>query len=212
VTEARSPDYTLTPLSGDQYTSCLCGGERKTLSWTMTPTALGEVRLSTLDGGTALFPAAGIYRRWKADLLWSSLVFYRRCERDCDCGGCAVPRFLWQWDCERSGKRSYRHGHAISQSKGWCHKMRWEKGGSRMMLDKAHTATRCKRTFLPQAEGTEMTKTHNWLLCPKGQRVTPDTACLSNDRSIACLKELSHPLLNAIRHQFSPPTVQRHAC
>ncbi len=39
---APSLDYTLTPLSGDQYTSCLCGSERKTLSWTMAPSALGE--------------------------------------------------------------------------------------------------------------------------------------------------------------------------
>ncbi|TDH15362.1 hypothetical protein EPR50_G00030870 [Perca flavescens] len=42
VTPTPSLDYTLTPLSGDQYTSCLCGSERKTLSWTMAPSALGE--------------------------------------------------------------------------------------------------------------------------------------------------------------------------
>lgn len=42
VTPAESADYQLTPLSGDQYTSCLCGNERKTLSWAMFPTALGE--------------------------------------------------------------------------------------------------------------------------------------------------------------------------
>lgn len=42
VTPAPSLDYTLTPLSGDQYTSCLCGNERKTLSWTMAPSALGK--------------------------------------------------------------------------------------------------------------------------------------------------------------------------
>uniref|UniRef100_A0A672JGD3 Alpha-macroglobulin receptor-binding domain-containing protein n=1 Tax=Salarias fasciatus TaxID=181472 RepID=A0A672JGD3_SALFA len=42
VTPSPSSDYTLTPLSDDQYTSCLCGSERKTLSWTMTPSALGE--------------------------------------------------------------------------------------------------------------------------------------------------------------------------
>ncbi|KAM9359111.1 alpha-2-macroglobulin-like [Symphorus nematophorus] len=40
VTPAPSLDYTLTPLSGDQYTSCLCGRERKILSWTMAPSAL----------------------------------------------------------------------------------------------------------------------------------------------------------------------------
>ncbi|XP_044058672.1 alpha-2-macroglobulin-P-like [Siniperca chuatsi] len=46
VTPAPSLDYTLTPLSGDQYTSCLCGSERKTLSWTMAPSALGVVNVS----------------------------------------------------------------------------------------------------------------------------------------------------------------------
>ncbi|KAK5621451.1 hypothetical protein CRENBAI_005980 [Crenichthys baileyi] len=46
VIAAPSSDYTLTPLSGDQYTSCLCGNERKTLSWTMTPTALGVVNVT----------------------------------------------------------------------------------------------------------------------------------------------------------------------
>ncbi|XP_008296524.1 alpha-2-macroglobulin-P-like [Stegastes partitus] len=46
VTPSPSPDYTLTPLSGDQYTSCLCGNERKTLSWTMNPSALGVVNVS----------------------------------------------------------------------------------------------------------------------------------------------------------------------
>uniref|UniRef100_A0A672JDM6 Alpha-macroglobulin receptor-binding domain-containing protein n=1 Tax=Salarias fasciatus TaxID=181472 RepID=A0A672JDM6_SALFA len=46
VTPSPSSDYTLTPLSDDQYTSCLCGSERKTLSWTMTPSALGTVNVS----------------------------------------------------------------------------------------------------------------------------------------------------------------------
>ncbi|TDH15374.1 hypothetical protein EPR50_G00030850 [Perca flavescens] len=46
VTPIPSLDYTLTPLSGDQYTSCLCGSERKTLSWTMAPSALGIVNVS----------------------------------------------------------------------------------------------------------------------------------------------------------------------
>ncbi|XP_027136076.1 alpha-2-macroglobulin-like [Larimichthys crocea] len=46
VTPAPSLDYTLTPLSGDQYTSCLCGNERKTLSWTMAPSVLVSIELS----------------------------------------------------------------------------------------------------------------------------------------------------------------------
>lgn len=44
VTPEASADYQLVPLSGDQYTSCLCGGERKTLSWNMIPSTLGEDR------------------------------------------------------------------------------------------------------------------------------------------------------------------------
>lgn len=39
---ANSEDYTLTPLSGNEYTSCLCGSERKTLSWTMLPSVIGR--------------------------------------------------------------------------------------------------------------------------------------------------------------------------
>ena len=42
VAPAHSLDYTLTPLSGDKYTSCLCGNERMTLSWNLSPKALGE--------------------------------------------------------------------------------------------------------------------------------------------------------------------------
>uniref|UniRef100_A0A669D255 Alpha-2-macroglobulin domain-containing protein n=1 Tax=Oreochromis niloticus TaxID=8128 RepID=A0A669D255_ORENI len=38
--------YTLTPLSGDQYTSCLCASQRKTVSWTMIPTVLGAVNVT----------------------------------------------------------------------------------------------------------------------------------------------------------------------
>lgn len=44
MTAEKSADYELTPLSGDQYTSCLCGGERKTLSWNMNPSVIGEGR------------------------------------------------------------------------------------------------------------------------------------------------------------------------
>ncbi|CAI5692216.1 unnamed protein product [Oreochromis niloticus] len=53
VTPGPSSDYTLTPLSGDLYTSCLCANERKTLRWTMIPTALGDIlgrALKNLDG------------------------------------------------------------------------------------------------------------------------------------------------------------------
>uniref|UniRef100_A0A096LVI2 Alpha-2-macroglobulin-like n=1 Tax=Poecilia formosa TaxID=48698 RepID=A0A096LVI2_POEFO len=46
VNAAPSSDYSLTPLSGDQYTSCLCPNKRKTLSWTMNPTVLGVVNVT----------------------------------------------------------------------------------------------------------------------------------------------------------------------
>ncbi|XP_023284207.1 alpha-2-macroglobulin-like [Seriola lalandi dorsalis] len=52
VTPTPSLDYTLTPLSGDEYTSCLCGNERKTLSWTMAPSVLGEERYGPLKVGS----------------------------------------------------------------------------------------------------------------------------------------------------------------
>ncbi|KAM6987443.1 alpha-2-macroglobulin-like [Tautogolabrus adspersus] len=46
VTPAPSLDYTLVPKPGDEYTTCLCGNERKTFSWTLTPSALGDVTVS----------------------------------------------------------------------------------------------------------------------------------------------------------------------
>uniref|UniRef100_A0AAX7U1A9 Alpha-2-macroglobulin n=1 Tax=Astatotilapia calliptera TaxID=8154 RepID=A0AAX7U1A9_ASTCA len=42
VTPASSSLYTLTSLFGDQTTSCLCASKRKTFSWSLTPSALGE--------------------------------------------------------------------------------------------------------------------------------------------------------------------------
>uniref|UniRef100_A0A672JDB3 Alpha-1-macroglobulin-like n=1 Tax=Salarias fasciatus TaxID=181472 RepID=A0A672JDB3_SALFA len=41
-----STDYTLTPLSDGVYTSCVCGSERWTVSWTMTPSTLGVVNVT----------------------------------------------------------------------------------------------------------------------------------------------------------------------
>ncbi|XP_067363578.1 alpha-2-macroglobulin-like [Channa argus] len=46
VTPEPSSDYTLTPLSGDHNTFCLCSNERKILSWTMVPSSLGTVNVS----------------------------------------------------------------------------------------------------------------------------------------------------------------------
>uniref|UniRef100_A0A8C8CQ92 Alpha-2-macroglobulin-like n=1 Tax=Oncorhynchus tshawytscha TaxID=74940 RepID=A0A8C8CQ92_ONCTS len=46
VTAAPSLDYTLTPLNDVQYSSCLCANGRKTFSWTMAPSVLGDVNVS----------------------------------------------------------------------------------------------------------------------------------------------------------------------
>lgn len=47
VIPTPSTDFTLVPLSGDGYTSCLCANERKTVSWSMAPSVLGQVQLLT---------------------------------------------------------------------------------------------------------------------------------------------------------------------
>ncbi|XP_010869581.3 alpha-2-macroglobulin [Esox lucius] len=46
VTPAPSLDYTLTPLNDIQYSSCLCANERKTFSWTMSPSVLGVLNVT----------------------------------------------------------------------------------------------------------------------------------------------------------------------
>ncbi|CAG6007637.1 unnamed protein product [Menidia menidia] len=106
VTAAPSPDYTLTPLSGNQYTSCLCGSERRTLSWTMTPTALGTVNVSVT-----------------AEAVPS--------HASCDNEIVSVP----------------------------------ERGRIDVVT----------RPLIVKAEGTEVTTTQNWLLCPKGNALTEET-------------------------------------
>ncbi|XP_075993239.1 alpha-2-macroglobulin-like [Genypterus blacodes] len=99
VTAAPSLDYTLTPLSGDLYTSCLCANERKTLSWTMSPTSLGAVDVSVSAEAVASHAS-------------------------CDNEIVSVP----------------------------------ERG----QIDKV------TRPLIVKAEGTEVTKAYNLLLCPKG--------------------------------------------
>ena len=42
VSPVISSDFTLTPLTGAQQASCLCAKGRRTDSWKLTPTALGE--------------------------------------------------------------------------------------------------------------------------------------------------------------------------
>ncbi|XP_019211899.1 pregnancy zone protein [Oreochromis niloticus] len=99
VTPGPSSDYTLMPLSGDLYTSCLCGNERKTLRWTMIPTALGAVNVTV-----------------SAEAVASHV--------SCDNEVVSVP--------------------------------------DRGRIDVV------TKSLIVKAEGTEMTKTYNWLLCPKG--------------------------------------------
>ncbi|XP_053279690.1 alpha-2-macroglobulin isoform X2 [Pleuronectes platessa] len=105
VTPAHSLDYTLTPLSGDKYTSCLCGNERLTLSWNMSPTALGVVNVSVTAEAVASHTS-------------------------CDNEIVSVP--------------------------------------ARGRIDMV------TRPLIVKAEGTEMTKTHNLLLCPKGEALTEE--------------------------------------
>uniref|UniRef100_A0A669C948 Alpha-2-macroglobulin domain-containing protein n=1 Tax=Oreochromis niloticus TaxID=8128 RepID=A0A669C948_ORENI len=101
-----SSDYTLTPLSGDQYTSCLCASERKTVSWTMIPTVLGAVNVTV-----------------SAEAVPSHV--------SCDNEVVSVP----------------------------------ERGRIDVVT----------KSLIVKAEGTEMTKTSNWLLCPKGDTLTEET-------------------------------------
>uniref|UniRef100_A0A3P9C2L3 Alpha-2-macroglobulin n=1 Tax=Maylandia zebra TaxID=106582 RepID=A0A3P9C2L3_9CICH len=100
VTPGPSSDYTLTPLSGDLYTSCLCANERKTLRWTMIPTALGAVNVTV-----------------SAEAVASHV--------SCDNEVVSVP--------------------------------------DRGRIDVV------TKSLIVKAEGSETTKTYNWLLCPKGR-------------------------------------------
>uniref|UniRef100_UPI0037E81E65 alpha-2-macroglobulin-like n=1 Tax=Semicossyphus pulcher TaxID=241346 RepID=UPI0037E81E65 len=53
VTPHPSLEYTLVPKPGADYTSCLCGNERKTFSWTLTPTALGDLQVLVMAEAVA---------------------------------------------------------------------------------------------------------------------------------------------------------------
>uniref|UniRef100_H3DA36 Alpha-2-macroglobulin n=1 Tax=Tetraodon nigroviridis TaxID=99883 RepID=H3DA36_TETNG len=53
VTGEESADYKLVPLSGDQYSSCLCGGERKTVSWNLVASTTGVVEVSVTAAAVA---------------------------------------------------------------------------------------------------------------------------------------------------------------
>ncbi|XP_062377748.1 alpha-2-macroglobulin-like isoform X1 [Sardina pilchardus] len=46
VTPAPSSDFTLTPSSDGQYSSCLCANGRKTFTWTLVPSVLGLMNVT----------------------------------------------------------------------------------------------------------------------------------------------------------------------
>ncbi|XP_076146155.1 alpha-2-macroglobulin-like [Alosa pseudoharengus] len=46
VTPTPSSDFTLTPSSDGQYSSCLCADGRKTFKWTLVPSVLGEMSVT----------------------------------------------------------------------------------------------------------------------------------------------------------------------
>ncbi|CAN9511029.1 unnamed protein product [Ophioblennius macclurei] len=101
-----SIDYTLDPLSGDLYTSCLCGNERQTVSWTMTPSTLGDVNVTIT-----------------AEAVASHIL------------------------CNNEVVNVPEHGR----------------------IDVVTKSLKVK------AEGTEVTNTYNWLLCPKGGALSEET-------------------------------------
>ncbi|XP_028274578.1 alpha-2-macroglobulin-like [Parambassis ranga] len=105
VTPASSSDYSLSYLSSDQYTSCLCGSETKTLSWNMAPLALGVVNATV-----------------RAEAVGSQTL--------CDNEIVSVP----------------------------------ERGRIDVVT----------KSLIVKAEGTEITKAYNWLLCPKGDTLTEE--------------------------------------
>uniref|UniRef100_A0A8C2WSX2 Alpha-macroglobulin receptor-binding domain-containing protein n=1 Tax=Cyclopterus lumpus TaxID=8103 RepID=A0A8C2WSX2_CYCLU len=100
VAPVPSLEYTLTPLSGDHYTSCLCGNQRRTVSWTMAPSALGVVNVTVVAEAVASHVS-------------------------CDNEVVSVPK--------------------------------------RGRIDSV------TQSLIVKAEGVEMSKTFNWLLCPKGE-------------------------------------------
>uniref|UniRef100_A0A3P8PNI3 Alpha-2-macroglobulin bait region domain-containing protein n=1 Tax=Astatotilapia calliptera TaxID=8154 RepID=A0A3P8PNI3_ASTCA len=104
VFSTPSSDYTLTPLSGEQYTSCLCAKERK-----------------TVINAPSLFRAVNVTVSAEA-----------------------VPSHV---SCDNEVVRVPERGRIDVVTK----------------------------SFIVKAEGTEMTKTSNWLLCPKGDTLTEET-------------------------------------
>ncbi|XP_029965233.1 alpha-1-macroglobulin-like [Salarias fasciatus] len=101
-----STDYTLTPLSDGVYTSCVCGSERWTVSWTMTPSTLGVVNVTVSAKAVA------------SHILCNNEVV----------------------DVPKQGR--------------------------------VDTVT---KPLVVKAEGSEVTDTYNWLLCPNGGALSEET-------------------------------------
>ncbi|KAL2102110.1 hypothetical protein ACEWY4_001278 [Coilia grayii] len=59
VTPAPSPDFTLSPSSDGQYSSCLCANGRKTFRWTLVPSVLGEMNVTVRAAAEASQTACG---------------------------------------------------------------------------------------------------------------------------------------------------------
>uniref|UniRef100_A0A8C5GA48 Alpha-2-macroglobulin-like n=1 Tax=Gouania willdenowi TaxID=441366 RepID=A0A8C5GA48_GOUWI len=79
VTPAPATDYTLTPLSGDKYTSCLCGNDRRTVSWMMIPSTLGVVNVSVSAEAVASHASCdneivSVPERGRVDVVTKSLI------------------------------------------------------------------------------------------------------------------------------------------
>ncbi|XP_011481059.1 alpha-2-macroglobulin-like isoform X2 [Oryzias latipes] len=106
VTPGLSTGYVLTPVSTEEYTSCLCDSERKTFHWNMNPTALGVVNITVT-----------------AEAIPS--------HASCDNEIVSVP----------------------------------ERGRIDIVT----------KSLIVKAEGIEVTKTYNWLFCPKGEAVIEET-------------------------------------
>uniref|UniRef100_A0A8C6T0U8 Alpha-2-macroglobulin-like n=1 Tax=Neogobius melanostomus TaxID=47308 RepID=A0A8C6T0U8_9GOBI len=122
VTPAPTDDYTLTLVPGLNYKFCLCGNERKTVSWNMSPTALGTVDV---------------------------IVSAEAVSSDVSCNNEIVEVPV------------------------------------RGRIDKV------TKKLIVKAEGIEMVKTHNLLLCPKDQTLTeeidvqlPDNVIVGSDRAM----------------------------
>uniref|UniRef100_A0A8C2YY14 Alpha-2-macroglobulin-like n=1 Tax=Cyclopterus lumpus TaxID=8103 RepID=A0A8C2YY14_CYCLU len=79
VAPVPSLEYTLTPLSGDHYTSCLCGNQRRTVSWTMAPSALGVVNVTVVAEAVASHVSCdnevvSVPKRGRIDSVTQSLI------------------------------------------------------------------------------------------------------------------------------------------